>query len=134
MISALFRLLLSIALAFNGLGYAMASTMQAQAMAASGSKMSHGHERATPCHPHPQAAMAQGGQGDHLAAPESGNPRAPDCCMSGSCVCASAQAAQYAPQAPASPVFPSAQDHGVPPLQLTYATPALQRLIRPPIG
>jgi hypothetical protein len=133
MFSVLFRLLLSFALALNGTGYAMASTMQLQAMPASSAKTSDGH-KAVPCHQHQQGAVALGVHGDHPAASESGRPRTPDCCTTGSCVCASAQPAQFALQAPANPVFASAQERGAYPLQLIYATPALQQSIRPPIG
>jgi hypothetical protein len=133
MFSVLFRLLLSIALVLNGTGYAMASAMQLQAMPAPSANISDGH-KAAPCHQHQQSVVASGVQGDHPATSESGYPRTPDCCKTGSCVCASAQPTQFALQAPASPVFASAQDPGAYPLQLIYATPALQQSIRPPIG
>jgi hypothetical protein len=133
----LLRVVLSIALILNGIGGAVAGTrMQAGQLAASTGAPSAeaGKGADMPCHAHqrPESGGHQASKEGSPALP--GKAPVPDCCKSGMCTCACVHVAQIALSAlqVTAPVLE--HDLAVRRLSLTYATPSLPHLIRPPIG
>ena len=126
----LFRLLLCLALVANGATAAYAGTVMAFG-AGMDVTTAAGHDAEPPCHDMPEmahAAMAAGH--DAPASPASHD----DCCPPGACVCSCVPQASTIPAlgAFALPMRPSAAP--VATLRVSFASPALPHLIRPPIG
>jgi hypothetical protein len=135
--SIILRVLLSVALIFNGIGSAVASAQMIGAE--SGSPATHGHEHEVAaaaghsqgaCHEHGAAtspdsdgAGAGAGHGKHGS----------NCCQAGMCACHCAQQAQvsFVPPVLASPQV--AQTAGVRAMSSAHESPRLPHLIRPPI-
>ena len=129
----LLRVVLSIALVLEGVSGAVAATrMHADRMSSTDASAQVDLDE-MPCPAH------QGPQGGHQAS-KTGSPASPgkspvpDCCKSGMCTCACVHVAQIALSAlqVTAPVLE--HDLSVRRLSLTYATPSLPHLIRPPIG
>jgi hypothetical protein len=131
----LLRLLLCVALVFNGAGAAMASVqmmqmhVDGQAIASVPAKSMAEAEVAMPCHHHGQASHENG-----VHAPSKGGHPAPDCCKSNTCTCACAN--QVAIVVPVIVFHGAMAPHAgnVRPMALGHPAPALPHLIRPPIG
>jgi hypothetical protein len=122
----LLRLLLALALVFNGAGPAVAA-VHAGHMAAP-SMVVPAAEAEMPCHEHHHAVdtdqpPAKGGQ-----------PASPDCCESGACRCACVHSTPVAIMDPG--VVASVIEHAesVRPMAPGHADAASPHLIRPPIG
>jgi len=135
-LSVLLRLLLSVALLFNGVASASAHDTGLVEAAAKGDLVIDHAAKAEsiPCHEH-HAAHTTAGQ-DPATAPLAGTPDSEpsDCCESGTCpsVCA-----QQAPAALLGGGFIASKvEHSasVRPMSFGYPSPALPHLIRPPIG
>lgn len=133
----LLRVVLSVALILNGIGGAVAGArMQAGQLAAPTAappaEATGSAEMSCHAHSGPQSSVHQASKAGSPASP--GKVPVPDCCKSGVCACACAHVAQIALSTlqVTAPVL----EHGlaVRRLSLTYATPALPHLIRPPIG
>ena len=125
----LLRLLLCVALVANGTSAVYASTMMA---AGAGMDVAAAaHDAAPPCDDMPAMAhSAMAADHDAPAPPVSHD----DCCPPGACLCS---CVSHAPTIPAFgafaiPVRPSAAP--VAALRVSFASPALPHLIRPPIG
>ncbi|WP_036165232.1 CopL family metal-binding regulatory protein [Noviluteimonas dokdonensis] len=125
----LLRLLLCFALVANGTSAVYASTMMA--FGAGMDATAAAHDAAPPCDDMP--AMAHAAMTSDHDAPAS--PVAhDDCCPPGACLCS---CVSHAPTIPtfgsiAIPVRPSAAPGAA--LRVSFASPALPHLIRPPIG
>lgn len=135
----LLRILLSVALIFNGAATVAASAHMnhaGMAEAVQSAKVVQAVE-AQPCHQHDQAASADPSGQPAVAldtgSSGSGHPT-PDCCESGACRCACAHHAQAAiPDVVFNtPMIEHADS--VRPMSWGHAPPALPHLIRPPIG
>ena len=136
----LLRLLLCIALVFNGAASAMASVQMMQMHA-------DGHEAAStpvapmasaesemPCHHDGQPAHSQDAADAATATKDKQPGQSPDCCKSSTCTCACVhQAAAMVPMLAFHGVV-SLHGSSVRPMTLGHPTPALPHLIRPPIG
>ena len=137
----LLRVLLTVALIMNGSGYAIASAHLSKAFAyVSHEGRSLAHERMNQplCHDDQAATLAtHPHDADQTMRHEPGSPESPahaDCCESGACRCACTQAATAAVVmvfARDALIVRSNPSH---PLKLGRPAPALQHLIRPPIG
>ena len=132
--SSLLRLLLCIALAFNGVSTARAgmhlehNVPDDAAQSAEPDPMAH--MAGMPCHD-----MDQGGNADPSTAPDprpdEGKSPTPDCCKGGcQCACLHATPAIAAVAFPALVVHVAVAQRGV----VVHAPPAALRLNRPPIG
>ena len=136
----LLRLLLCVALVFNGAASAMASVQMMQMHA-------DGHEAAStpvapmasaesemPCHHDGQPAHSQDAADAATATKDKQPGQSPDCCKSSTCTCACVhQAAAMVPMLVFHGVV-SLHGSSVRPMTLGHPTPALPHLIRPPIG
>ena len=137
----LLRLLLCIALVFNGAASAMASVQMMQ-MHADGQgtasvpvpTMVAGAEPAMPCHHDGQASHSQDAAAAATPSKDQQPHQTPDCCKSSTCTCACVhQAAAMVPML----VFQGAtllHVGSVRSMTLGHPAPALPHLIRPPIG
>ena len=136
----LLRLLLCIALAFNGAASAMAS-VQLMQMHADGQGTASipvptmaDAEPAMPCHHNGQASHSQDAADAAMPSKDKQPHQAPDCCKSSTCTCACVhQAAAMVPML----VFQGAtllHVGSVRSMTLGHPAPALPHLIRPPIG
>jgi hypothetical protein len=118
----LLRLLLAIALVFNGLTTAMGSVHPEHVVAPfAGAQQGDEHAGAS-CHD------------DDMASPDKPAPSSPDCCKSGVCACT---CVQHAPATLVAPTFgwPTlARVEAARRLVSDHVEPALHNLIRPPIG
>ena len=136
----LLRLLLCVALVFNGAGSAMASVQMMQMHA-----VEHGAvgapvttaadaESAMPCHHGMQTAQHHGSADGAKPFKAKPTPAAPDCCKSGTCTCACVT--HVAVMVPMVALHGIAIAHAgsVRPMALGHPAPALPHLIRPPIG
>ncbi|MGO4551443.1 CopL family metal-binding regulatory protein [Lysobacter sp. 2RAF19] len=126
----LLRLLLCVALVANGTSAVYASTMMAFG-AGMDATAAASQDSKPPCDDMPAMAHA-------ATATDHGAPAPPvshdDCCPPGACLCS---CVSHAPTIPAFgafaiPVRPSAAPVAV--LRISFASPALPHLIRPPIG
>lgn len=123
--SILLRVLLSIALVFNGAATAIASaSMDAMAQATSAAVAAE--TEVPPCHEHEQAS----GPG---ASEQGGHPGS-DCCKSGMCRCACLHHAPVALVALTYVAPVLVRFDIVRPMSVGHATPPLPHLIRPPIS
>ena len=129
------RLLLCVALVFNGATSAMASVqmmqLHAQAEDAVGSAGTHADamaESTLPCHHGEQAPQ------ESTAPAKTRHPATPDCCKSDTCTCACVSPVVAMVPTLASHDVPMADAGNIRPLALGHAAPALPHLIRPPIG
>jgi hypothetical protein len=138
--SILLRLLMCVTLILNGSAAAMASVgmplEHAHAMAMNPGSMSSvaesGHEASPPCHE--SMAVDTAGHPSPAPAPEqTPDPGSPDCCTSGSCMCACAQHGFATSVAAFRVEVVSARSGPVHPLSTGHAEPAQPHLIRPPI-
>ena len=137
----LLRLLLCIALVFNGAASAMASVQMMQ-MHADGQgtasvpvpTMVAGAEPAMPCHHDGQASHSQDAADAATPSKDKQPHQAPDCCKSSTCTCACVH--QAAAMVPVMAFQGTALLHvgSVRSMALGHATPPLPHLIRPPIG
>ena len=137
----LLRLLLCIALVFNGAASAMASVQMMQ-MHADGQgtasvpvpTMVAGAEPAMPCHHDGQASHSQDAAAAATPSKDQQPHQTPDCCKSSTCTCACVhQAAAMVPML----VFQGAtllHVGSVRSMTVGHTAPALPHLIRPPIG
>ena len=137
----LLRLLLCVALVFNGAASAMASVQMMQ-MHADGQgtasvpvpTMVAGAEPAMPCHHDGQASHSQDAAAAATPSKDQQPHQTPDCCKSSTCTCACVhQAAAMVPML----VFQGAtllHVGSVRSMTLGHPAPALPHLIRPPIG
>ena len=137
----LLRLLLCIALVFNGAASAMASVQMMQ-MHADGQgtasvpvpTMVAGAEPAMPCHHDGQASHSQDAAAAATPSKDQQPHQTPDCCKSSTCTCACVhQAAAMVPML----VFQGAtllHVGSVRSMTVGHPAPALPHLIRPPIG
>jgi hypothetical protein len=120
--SILLRVLLSIALVFNGAATAFASAgMDGMAEAAAAAEAD-----VPPCHDLEQSSAP--------STPEQGGHAGSDCCESGMCRCA---CLHHVPVALVALTFVApvlVHPDSVRPMSVGHATPALPHLIRPPIG
>lgn len=132
--SSLLRLLLCIALAFNGVSTARAGMHLEHALPAdtmqSAAPDAMENMVGMPCHD-----MDQGGNADPSTAtdpgPDEGKGPTPDCCKGGcQCACMHATPAIAAVAFPALVVHVAVEQRGV----IVHAPPAALRLNRPPIG
>ena len=136
----LLRLLLCVALVFNGAASAMASVQMMQMHA-------DGHEAAStpvapmasaesemPCHHDGQPAHSQDAADAATATKDKQPGQSPDCCKSSTCTCACVH--QAAAMVPVMAFQGTALLHvgSVRSMALGHPTPALPHLIRPPIG
>ena len=135
----LLRLLLCVALVFNGAASAMASVqamqMHAQMDAAAVPARAHANAMAAsamPCHHGEQAQHGPPAASGDPA--KNGHPAAPDCCESNTCACACVTPIVAMVQTLALHDVPMADAGNIRPLALGHAAPALPHLIRPPIG
>ena len=137
----LLRVLLTVALILNGSGYAVASAHLSKAFA----DVSHeahplAHERMNQplCHDDQVATLATHQHDpDQTMHHESGSPESsshPDCCKSGACRCACTQAATAAVVMVFERDALIVRSNPSRPLKPGRPAPALQHLIRPPIG
>ena len=136
----LLRLLLCVALVFNGAASAMAS-VQLMQMHADGQGTASipvptmaDAEPAMPCHHNGQASHSQDAADAAMPSKDKQPHQAPDCCKSSTCTCACVhQAAAMVPML----VFQGAtllHVGSVRSMTLGHPAPALPHLIRPPIG
>ena len=136
----LLRLLLCIALVFNGAASAMASVQMMQ-MHADGQGTASipvptmaDAEPAMPCHHDGQASHSQDAAAAATPSKDQQPHQTPDCCKSSTCTCACVhQAAAMVPML----VFQGAtllHVGSVRSMTLGHPAPALPHLIRPPIG
>lgn len=129
----LLRLLLVVALVFNGAATAAAAVhaIHPDGAHATGHSQPAAADQA-PCHEHGQAGAAEA----PAPAADDGGSQAPspDCCQSGACLCACAHNAPLALGDPgfAAPLVEHAG--GVRPMPSGHADAALPNLIRPPIA
>lgn len=127
--SVLLRLLLAVALVFNGAAPAVAA-IHAEHMAAVpvSAEPAQAADEAMPCHGH-QAGAAEQPQ----PAPDK-EPASPDCCKSGACRCACVHSTPVAivDFGFTAPLIEHAES--VRPMPSGHADAALPHLIRPPIG
>ena len=136
--SILLRVLLCVALVFNGAASATASVrmmqMHAQSDGAAASADAHASamtESDTPCHHDGQAQHPE--PGDSTAPAKPGHP-APGCCESGACTCSCVSHVVAMVPALAFRGISLADAGSIPPMALGHAAPGLPHLIRPPIG
>ena len=137
----LLRLLLCVALVFNGAASAMASVQMMQ-MHADGQgtasvpvpTMVAGAEPAMPCHHDGQASHSQDAAAAATPSKDQQPHQSPDCCKSSTCTCACVH--QAAAMVPVMAFQGTALLHvgSVRSMALGHATPPLPHLIRPPIG
>ena len=136
----LLRLLLCIALVFNGAASAMASVQMMQ-MHADGQGTASipvptmaDAEPAMPCHHNGQASHSQDAADAAMPSKDKQPHQAPDCCKSSTCTCACVH--QAAAMVPVMAFQGTALLHvgSVRSMALGHATPPLPHLIRPPIG
>ena len=136
----LLRLLLCIALVFNGAASAMAS-VQLMQMHADGQGTASipvptmaDAEPAMPCHHNGQASHSQDAADAAMPSKDKQPHQAPDCCKSSTCTCACVH--QAAAMVPVMAFQGTALLHvgSVRSMALGHATPPLPHLIRPPIG
>ena len=136
----LLRLLLCVALVFNGAASAMAS-VQLMQMHADGQGTASipvptmaDAEPAMPCHHNGQASHSQDAAAAATPSKDQQPHQTPDCCKSSTCTCACVhQAAAMVPML----VFQGAtllHVGSVRSMTLGHPAPALPHLIRPPIG
>ena len=129
--SLLLRLLLAVALVFNGVAPAVAA-VHAGHMAAPAAVVTPVPvaDEAMPCHEHHQAGAAEQPQ----SAPVEEAPASPDCCESGACRCACVHSTPVAiiDLGFVAPVIEHVES--VRPMPSGHADAALPHLIRPPIG
>jgi hypothetical protein len=126
----LLRLLLCIALVANGTSTAYASTTMAFDAGMAGAAAT-GQDAEPPCHDTPAMAHAAMAADHDAPAPPASHD---DCCLQGTCLCS---CVSHAPSIPAFATFAIAMRASaapVAPLPVTFASPALPHLIRPPIG
>lgn len=128
--SVLLRLLLTVALVFNGAAPAVAA-IHAGHMAAApvSAEPAPVADDAMPCHEHHQAGAAEQPQ----STPDD-EPASPDCCKSGACRCACVHSTPVAivDLGFTAPLIEHAES--VRPMPSGHADAALPHLIRPPIG
>ena len=136
----LLRLLLCIALVFNGAASAMASVQMMQ-MHADGQGTASipvptmaDAEPAMPCHHNGQASHSQDAAAAATPSKDQQPHQTPDCCKSSTCTCACVH--QAAAMVPVMAFQGTALLHvgSVRSMALGHATPPLPHLIRPPIG
>jgi hypothetical protein len=136
----LLRLLLCIALVFNGAASAMASVQMMQ-MHADGQGTASipvptmaDAEPAMPCHHDGQASHSQDAADAATPSKDKQPHQAPDCCKSSTCTCACVH--QAAAMVPMMAFQGAALLHAgsVRSMALGHPAPALPHLIRPPIG
>ena len=136
----LLRLLLCVALVFNGAASAMAS-VQLMQMHADGQGTASipvptmaDAEPAMPCHHNGQASHSQDAADAAMPSKDKQPHQAPDCCKSSTCTCACVH--QAAAMVPVMAFQGTALLHvgSVRSMALGHATPPLPHLIRPPIG
>ena len=136
----LLRLLLCVALVFNGAASAMASVQMMQ-MHADGQGTASipvptmaDAEPAMPCHHDGQASHSQDAADAAMPSKDKQPHQAPDCCKSSTCTCACVH--QAAAMVPVMAFQGTALLHvsSVRSMALGHATPPLPHLIRPPIG
>lgn len=129
--SLLLRLLLAVALVFNGVAPAVAAVhaghMAAPAVVVESAPAA---DEAMSCHEQSKAGAAEQPQ----SAPVEEAPASPDCCESGACRCACVHSTPIAiiDLGFVSPVIEHAES--VRPMSSGHADAALPHLIRPPIG
>ena len=135
----LLRLLLCVALVFNGAASAMASVqaMQMHAQMDAAAVPAHAHAdamaaSAMPCHHGEQAQHGPPAESGEPA--KNGHPAAPDCCESNTCACACVTPVVAMVPTPAFRGIPLADAGHVRPMALGHPAPALPHPIRPPIG
>ena len=127
--SLLLRLLLALALVFNGAAPAMAAIHAGHIVAPhQATETGPVAESETPCHEHREA-----GNANRSSAPD-GQPASPDCCESGACRCACVHSTTLAiiEFDIVAPVV--GHTESVRPMALGHPDAALPHLIRPPIG
>jgi len=136
----LLRLLLCVALVFNGATSAMASVQMMQMHADAHEMPNHADmsmasaEADMPCHHDGQSAHPQDAIDAATPTKDKQPHQAPDCCKSSTCTCACVH--QAAAMVPMMAFQGTALLHvsSVRPMALGHPTPALPHLIRPPIG
>ena len=136
----LLRLLLCVALVFNGAASAMASVQMMlmhadrhETASTSVAPMASA-ESEMPCHHDGQPAHSQDAADAATATKDKQPGQTPDCCKSSTCTCACVH--QAAAMVPMMPFQGAALLHvgSVRSMALGHATPPLPHLIRPPIG
>lgn len=134
----LLRLMLCVALVFNGATSAMASVQMAQMHGQTGemhasasTAVAEDESGVPPCHHDGQPTHV--GSAD-IAKPAKGEHPALDCCKSNTCTCACVS--HVAAVVPMAAFLTTAIAHAgsVRPMALGHAPPPLPHLIRPPIG
>jgi hypothetical protein len=126
----LFRLLLCVALMANGTSAVYASTMMA-AGAGMAATAAVDHDATPTCDDMPAMAHSAMAADQDAAAPPISHD---DCCPPGACLCS---CVSHAPTIPAFGAFAISVRPSAPPvaaLTVSFASPALPHLIRPPIG
>ncbi|MBS0200423.1 MAG: CopL family metal-binding regulatory protein [Proteobacteria bacterium] len=133
----LLRILLSLALVLNGLGSAAASVQMTghmmQAPVKATPSITHQSDQASCDHQHP-AATDNAYPASHQVHAKHGDPASPDCCKSSTCSCACVHACTSVTMAAQQVLLIPAHDPGTGRIAVTYPSPALPHLIRPPIG
>ena len=131
----LLRLLLCVALVFNGAASAMASVQMMQlhaqaddAVASAGMQADAMAESTLPCHHGEQAPE------ESTAPAKTKHPATPDCCKSNTCTCACVSPVVAMVPTLAFHDVSMADADDVRAMAPGHATPALPHLIRPPIG
>ncbi|MGH8085855.1 MAG: CopL family metal-binding regulatory protein [Lysobacter sp.] len=135
--SVLLRLLLSVALLFNGVASASAhDTGLVEAAAKVDLVIDHAAKaESMPCHEHHSAHSTAAGQ-EPATAPLAGSPdtEPSDCCESGTCPSVCAQQTPVALLVGSFTVSKVEHSASVRPTSSGHPSPALPHLIRPPIG
>lgn len=127
--SLLLRFVLSLALLVSGTSHAD--------MAMAGMAGEHaGHVAAAvaapPCHEAGETAADHAAHGAGVADGPAGDPL-PDCCQAGSCRCACVHGLSATPVPGSAGFRPSGPQRHAEPGTVTYVSPSLPQLIRPPI-
>lgn len=150
----LLRVILSVALVFNGAASAMASVEMAQMHAQTG--VAHQHAQAGVAHQHGQAGVAHQHEQSmpmtpmsdaapchdeqpkvHADEAHAGSPTKaehPDCCTSTSCTCACVSHVVAVVPVPALAGVATPNADLLLPVLINHVAPPLPHLIRPPIG
>lgn len=132
----LLRVILSVALVFNGAASAMASVEMAQMHAQTG--VAHQHEQGMPMTSMSDAAPCHDEQPKvHSDDSHAGSPTKaehPDCCTSTSCTCACVSHVVAVVPVPALPGVATPNADLLLPVLINHVAPPLPHLIRPPIG
>lgn len=141
----LLRVILSVALVFNGAASAMTSVEMAQMHAQTG--VAHQHAQAGVAHPHeqsePKTSMSDAAPCHdeqpkvHADDSHAGSPTKaehPDCCTSTSCTCACVSHVVAVVPVPALAGVATPNADLLLPVLINHVAPPLPHLIRPPIG